>query len=74
MKPTQLDVKYNLQRGRVHCTFSENAEKDGCHGDDVTMMSPRKGGRQVFRDVKARDTLRARVVKIKERQIQGYCY
>lgn len=72
MKPFHLDVKYNLQRGRVHCTLCENAEVDISDGNDVTLKSSKKYKWQVFRDVKVGDVLSARAVSIKERQLTGY--
>ena len=67
MKQTQLDVRYHIQKGRIHATLLENAEKD-C--DDVTMMSSGKA-KSVLRDVTTGDQLRARVIRVKARQITG---
>ncbi len=67
MKPTQLDVRYHLMKGRIHATLSE-----GMESDDVSVMSSGKRGVSVLRGVKVGDTLNARVVRVKERQIEGY--
>ncbi len=66
MKPTQLDVRYHLMKGRVHATLSEGLETD-----DVTVLSSGKRGVSVLRGVEAGDQLNARVVRIKARQIEG---
>ena len=68
VRPTQLNVKYNLWRGRVHCTL---AKDDDVTINDVTMTSPGKPSKRTlaFASVTTDSVLKARVVKIKEQQV-----
>lgn len=69
MKANQVDVRYHFQKGRIHASLCENTERDCV--DDVMVMSSKKG-LSVLRGVKSGDKLRARVVKVKARQITGW--
>ena len=71
VKPTQVNVKYNLWRGRVHCTL---ASDDDVAIDDIMMMSLGKPSKRTlaFGGISADSFLKARVVKIKEQQITRY--
>lgn len=64
-------MKYNLWRGRVHCTL---AKDDDITIDDVTMMSSGKPSKRmiVFAGLSRGSVMKARVVTINERQITGY--
>ena len=70
-KPTQLNVKYNLFRGRVHCTL---AKDDDVIIEDITMTSSGKPSKRtiIFAGVSNGSTVKARVVKIKDQQITRY--
>ena len=69
VKPTQLNVKYNLWRGRVHCTL---AKDDDVIVNDVVMTSSGKPSKRmlVFGDVTAHSSLKARVIKIKDQAVK----
>ena len=71
VKPTQLNVKYNLWRGRVHCTLTVD---DDVVINDVTMTLSGKPGKKslAFSNVSTDSVLKARVVKIKEQQVTRY--
>ena len=68
MKPTQLNVKYNIWRGRVHCTL---AKDDDVVIDDITVTSSGKPKKRtiVFAGISNGSVLKARVIKIKDQQI-----
>lgn len=70
-KPTQLNVKYNLWRGRVHCTL---AKDDDVIVEDITVTSLGKPRNRtiVFAGVSNGSVVKARVVKIKDQQITRY--
>lgn len=70
-KSTQLNVKYNLWRGRVHCTL---AKDDDELVDDIMVTSSGKPSKRTlaFNDVAANSAMKARVVKIKDQQITRY--
>lgn len=70
VKPTQLNVKYNLWRGRVHCTL---AKDDDVIVDDVIITSSGKPSKRtlVFGDISTNSLLKARVVKIKDQPVKG---
>ena len=70
-KPTQLNVKYNLWRGRVHCTL---AKDDDVIVDDITVTSSGKPRKRtiVFAGVSNGSMIKARVVKVKDQQVTRY--
>ena len=70
-KPTQLNVKYNLWRGRVHCTL---AKDDDIIVEDITVTSLGKPRNRtiVFAGMSNGSVVKARVVKIKDQQITRY--
>ena len=71
VKPTCLVVKYHLWSGRVHYTMIRDYGTD----DDVIMTSSlsKSDRRQLLamKDINVGDKLRAKVIKIKQRQVTG---
>lgn len=78
VKTDQLNVRYRLWRGRVHCTLA----RDPSSNSDVTVTSlggkMRGGGARlqanVFSDRSVGDKVKARVVRIRERPVLRYRY
>ena len=65
VKSDQVDVKYRLWRGRVHCTLAKEMDSDvlSCGGGVSGESS------KVFSGLSVGDVVKARVVKVREKNI-----
>lgn len=67
IKPDQVDLKYRLWRGRVHCTMAREMDSGGVSSSDGSGE-----GSEVFSGMSVGDVVRARVVKVRERNVLRY--
>lgn len=70
IKPDQVDVKHRLWRGRVHCTLAREVDSGGVSSSGGAGEGGE--GSKVFSGLSVGDVVKARVVKVREKNILRY--